>query len=535
MKLNAISLCLLLGSGMALAQFPPQIKNVVIIFQENRTPDNLFHSLAPACLLPPGAAGVDACTPVVTGSCYDISPCGLSNESGTVVPVPLKGRLLAGSVDPDHTHTGFENMCDPDPSTLKCRMDGAWQTAKPHNASYAYVENPKVMNYDGSPGHLLDPYLTLAKSYGWANNMFQTNQGPSYPAHQYIFSGTSAPTRADDEKSTFISENFNSATIGKEAGCLAPKGTTNMLISPALETPPPDCTVWDNGSVKECEARNEALNYPGDPVGSFCYPHQNMADVLNPLSISWKYYSPSPGSIWTAPDSFRSICVPQFVNPNADPDSKLECTGKQWQENVDMLHHGADILSDIDNCSLRHVSWVIPDGAWSDHAGIHDKYGPSWVAAIVNAIGTRKKCGAGTEDEGQTLWDDTAIIITWDDWGGWSDHVSAHYLSQMPCRSLDCQGDYQHGFRVPLLVVSAWTPAGYINNDIHNFGSILRMIEGIYHIHEGQLGFADLRSASDLSEFFTLTAPRGYTPIPAVKDAKFFLDYNEAPIDPDDD
>ena len=84
-------------------------------------------------------------------------------------------------------------MCDPDPATQLCRNDGAWHTSGA-GAAYGYVDNPVVTNSDGSTGHLLDPYLTLAKQYGWANFMYQTNQGPSYPAHQFIFAGTSALT-----------------------------------------------------------------------------------------------------------------------------------------------------------------------------------------------------------------------------------------------------------------------------------------------------------------------------------------------------
>jgi phospholipase C len=536
MRLRAVPIVLLISAAGVQAQFPPQIKNVVIIFQENRTPDNLFHFLTPACPIPASASGLKACTPSpVTTACYDISPCGLSNQSGTLDRVTLHSVPLSGSVDPDHSHAGFYEMCDPDPADLNCRNDGAWMTSKPAGASYGYVANPAVTNYDGSHGHLLEPYLTLARQYGWANFMYQTNQGPSYPAHQYIFSGTSARTAADDANATFIAENFNNKVIGARAGCLSPKGTTSLEISPALNTPPPDCTLYDDNTVKECPIDNTDLDYPSQPVGTFCYPHQSMADLLDPASITWKYYSPTPGSIWTAPDSFKQICQPAFVNPNADPDSKLECTGALWNEHVDLNNHSTDILRDIRSCSLAQVSWIIPDGAWSDHAGPNDRYGPSWVAAIVNEIGNRKTCPQGTPDAGQNLWQDTAIVITWDDWGGWSDNEPAHYLSKLPCDSTDCQGDYQHGFRVPLLVVSAYTPPGYINNDVHNFGSILRMIEGINHIPEGALGFADARSGSDLHVFFSLTQPRGYTTIPAEKDANFFLNYSAAPISPDDD
>ena len=63
--------------------------------------------------------------------------------------------------------------------------------------------------------------------------MYQTNQGPSFPAHQFIFTGASAQTAADEAKSTFISETFK---INTEAGCLAPAGAINRLVSPVVNT-----------------------------------------------------------------------------------------------------------------------------------------------------------------------------------------------------------------------------------------------------------------------------------------------------------
>ena len=531
------SLLPFLLSTAALAQFPPQIKNVVIIFQENRTPDNLFHFLTPACPLPKTATALQACTPVeVTSSCYDISPCGLSNRSGTPVPVTLKPVTLSGSVDPDHTHTGFENMCDPDPVTLACRNDGAWKTSSPPGSSYGYVLNYPIINSDGSRGGRIDPYLTLAKQYGWANAMYQTNQGPSYPAHQFMFAGTSAPSAIADQLSVFISENFNNQIFTNGAGCLAPPNTTNDLILPAPDGQAlPGCKLFAAKSVQECPVSNTSLSYPLSPVGDFCYDHRSMADVLDPHAISWKYYAPTPGSIWTAPDSIRSICQPAYVNPNGDPNSPLYCSGKEWNANVDTANLGTNVLRDIANCNLANVNWVIPNGAWSDHPSPSDFYGPSWTAAVINAIGNHPRCAAGTKDAGQTYWENTAIIVTWDDWGGWSDHRPAPNASKLPCTSLDCQGDYQLGFRVPLIVVSAYTPAGYINNVPHDFGSILRMIEGINHIPEGQLGFADQRATTDLRSFFTLTQPRTYQTVPAEKDANFFLTYQGAAVAPDND
>lgn len=515
--------------------FPRQIKNVVIIFQENRTPDNLFHFLAPACPLPLNADALHSCIPDhVTDGCYNISPCAISNRSGNPKTVTLHAVGLTGSVDPDHSHTGFNNMCDPDPATLACRNDGAWKTSSPAGSSYAYVANPAVTNSDGSKGHLLDPYLTIAEDYGWANFMYQTNQGPSYPAHQFIFGGTSAMTEADDERSTFVGENFNNKVVSNEAGCLALEGATNTIISPALSTPPKGCKVFADGSVQECPISNTALIYPTDPVGTFCVPHKSMADLLDPQSITWKYYAPSAGSIWTAPDAIRAICKPEFVNPNGDPTSGLKCTGIEWNAKVDIANLGTDVLRDIASCSLPRVSWVIPNGKWSDHPP-NDPDGPSWVAAVINAIGNNPRCKKGTADEGERYWEDTAIIVTWDDWGGWSDHEPAVYASKLPCKSTDCQADYQFGFRVPLIVVSAYTSKGYINNTPHDFGSVLRLIEGVNNLPEGGLGFADKRATTDLREFFTLDHARKFQTIPAEQDADYFLGQNGPAEDPDND
>ncbi len=518
-------------SGAQLIAFPPQITHVVVIVQENRAPDNLFHFLSPLCSIPRGATGLSACTPnPVTSSCYNISTCGLSNQSGAVEPITLTGVPLAGSTDPDHSHASFSHMCDADPANgYACLNDGAWRVkqSKSGGSSYAYVENTMITNYNGQPGYLLGPYLTYAEQYGWANYMYQTNQGPSYPAHQFIFSGTSARSAAEDAASTFVSGNV--APEQSSAGCLAPANSTTSLLSPLLGTLGEGCTPYDNNSVQECPLINSSLVYPSNPVGSFCANKSTMGSALDTRKITWKYYAPSAGSIWTAPNSIQNICVPQFTSPTT-----LKCSGKEWNANVDVKKRGTDILGDITNCNLSSVSWVIPDGDWSDHAGSTKNYGPSWVAAIINEVGQNPKCAAGTPDAGQTFWNNTAIVLTWDDWGGWSDNQPPPVLPGLPCTSSNCQGDYQYGFRVPLIVVSGYTPKGYIDNEAHDFGSILRMIEGIYGITEGALGVADARASNDLHEFFY--GPfRAYTPVPALVDAGFFLGQDGPAQPPDND
>jgi phospholipase C len=237
-----------------------------------------------------------------------------------------------------------------------------------------------------------------------------------------------------------------------------------------------------------------------------------MADLL-PSALTWRYYAPSAGSIWTAPNAIDHIC--QSTGMGGD------CAGSGWKNNVDLTP--ANVLRDIASCNLRSVSWVIPTGVNSDHANVNDGGGPSWVAAIVNAIGNSTACDGNTG-----YWKDTAILIVWDDWGGWYDHEPPTILSQP-------EGDYQYGFRVPLIAISAYTPAGYINNERHDFGSVLRFVEFNFGIPQGSLNFADARAANDLTGFFNLAAaPRAYQGIHAPKDANFFLRDKRKATDPDD-
>jgi hypothetical protein len=104
-----------------------------------------------------------------------------------------------------------------------------------------------------------------------------------------------------------------------------------------------------------------------------------MGDILS--SFTWRYYTPSEGSIWTAPNAIQHICG--STGPGGT------CVGQQWTKNVDLMP--ANVLKDIAACNLRSVSWVIPSGENSDHANVNDGGGPSWVTAIVNALGNRRR------------------------------------------------------------------------------------------------------------------------------------------------
>ena len=450
-----------------------KIQHVVVIFQENRSTDNLFQGLCSA------NGGVPGCGP--SPAQYDIAQSGKDSKGNTI---PLNKIPLAVDYDPGHGHPSFNDMCDFNPATGQCRMDGADKVpvSCPQGAqdcqgktdlTFAYVDPADVQ-----------PYLQLAETYTFADQMFQTNQGPSMPAHQFIISGTSAPSTGSN---LFASENPNAPKGGSpEGGCDSSPTYTVALIDPT-------------GSEKA-----------NDPIYP-CFEHKTLTDLLELNGNTWHYYTPSGWAIWNGPESIEHIC-----GPNVPPPNGTACVGTDWTNHV--VIGQTQVLNDITNNQLPDVSWVIPSGQASDHSGTTDGTGPSWVASVVNAIGT------------SPYWANTAIFITWDDWGGWYDHVPPQVL--VNCAQWGC--GYVYGFRVPLLAVSPYAKAKNISHTQYDFGSILKFIENTFNL--GSLGYADAAAANDLSDCFNFSqTPLPFQMIQAPLKAQYFLDDKTPPLDPDDD
>jgi phospholipase C len=396
-----------------------------VIFQENRTPDNLFHGLPNA----------------------DIANTGINSQG---LPITLSPVPLASNYELDHSHTAFLQMYDGG------NMDGADKVKITCNqgATNCPPANPQFMYVDPDD---VQPYFQLAQTFTFGDRMFQTNQGPSLPAHQYIISGTSAPAATSN---LFVSENPSS---NGSQGCNSPPSAFVMLIDPL--------------------GRENQTTFP-------CFEHMTLMDELDAQNLSWRYYTYGAGSIWTGPNAIGHL---RF--------------GTDW---ANVIIPQTKILSDIASGKLTQVSWVIPDGADSDHASGNQGTGPSWVASIVNAIGNSQ------------YWGNTAIIITWDDWGGWYDHVPPQIYNS-----------YEYGFRVPLIIVSPYSRQGYVSHVTHDFGSILKFTEEVFNLPS--LGYADAL-ADDFSDCFDLTqTPITFQVVPAEKPAKFFLNTTRAPTPPDDE
>src|ERR1035438_6055775 len=128
---------------------PGPIQHIVVIMQENRSFDNLFHGF-------PGA---------------DTAQTGLDQG----MPVALRPTPLGNGPDLDHTHTGWWKQ---------------WDGGKMDN----FAVGGNLLPYSYILPEEIAPYWTLARQFTLGDRMFQSNTGPSFVAHQYMIAGQSGRT-----------------------------------------------------------------------------------------------------------------------------------------------------------------------------------------------------------------------------------------------------------------------------------------------------------------------------------------------------
>ena len=430
------------GGGQSSASVPPgtpgkppgnsPIAHVVVIIQENRTVDDLFN----------GFPGADTVT------------SGLNSKDKSVRLQPV---LLTDPYDISHSHGSFVTeyaggkMNGFDRAPSNCTHHAGEPKCLPHKLrAYAYVPRSEIR-----------PYWDMARAYAFADHMFETDQGPSFPAHQYLVSGTST---IDDGSALRASEEPRTPSGKFTGGCDSPRGSLVQVI---------DDKGQENQSV-----------YP-------CFNRTSLMGLINETSITWRYYQArNSAGPWHAPDAVRPIRDSGSFNDVEAP--------------------SAQILTDVANGHLANVVWVTPTARASDHAGITDGSGPSWVASVVNAIGE------------SPYWNSTAIFVLWDDWGGWYDHVPPTIYNS-----------FELGFRVPLIVISPYAKRGYVSHRAHELGSILKFTEKTFGLPS--LGTTDVRS-DDLMDCFDFNAaPHRFEHVPSDHSAQYFLRLPVSNQSPDND
>jgi phospholipase C len=376
-------------------------------------------------------------------------------ESGKYVDqmVPLKEVNLAYPCDFGHSRRGF--LLDYDGGVMDgFNLEGGGSCTGPAGTRpYQYVNPAEIA-----------PYWEIAQQYVLADHMFQTQGSGSFTAHQDLIAGG---TSINGYESVV---DFPTSTPW---GCDAPHGTTVPLLEVLYSETPP------------------YMSFKRITKGPFpCYSYPTLRDLLDAKSISWKFYAPpakvgSAGALWSAFEAIKAVRYSPEWLTNVTRSEKL-------------------IFTDIADRKLPAVSWVVPDARNSDHPGngMNDT-GPAWVANVINAIGE------------SPYWKSTAIIVVWDDWGGFYDNVPPPFV--------DSYGGL--GFRVPMLVVSPYTVrstsgGGYISHTQYEFGSILKFIENNWSL--GQLGTTDTRATSIIDCFDFTQKPHKFKPIPVNLSRAYF-------------
>ncbi|HLI94978.1 MAG TPA: alkaline phosphatase family protein [Candidatus Baltobacteraceae bacterium] len=358
-------------------------------------------------------------------------------SNGTVVQ--LTSRPLNTLEDIDHHHSTFEAAYDGG------KMDGFDKEGySPAGNPGGYNELAGTVPYHYIARSDVQPYWDLAQQYTLADDMFSTQSSGSYTAHQELIAGTTpavSPGRIVDFPTNL------------PWGCDAPSGTTTSIIAT-------DGSVTTNGP------------FP-------CYDYPTIANLLDAKGVTWKYYAPMVdtgptfpnlgGDVWSAFDSVKPVRY-----------------GSEWNTNISSPE--TNIFTDISSGKLAQVSYVIPSMPNSDHDSSGSNTGPSWVSSIVNAVGQ------------SPYWNDTAIVILWDEWGGWYDNVKPPQLSYDGL-----------GFRVPMIVVSAYAKHGYVSHTQYEFGSVLKFVENTFGL--GSLNTTDVRANSIVDCFDFTQSPSAFKQI----------------------
>jgi phospholipase C len=353
--------------------------------------------------------------------------------------------------------TPFEFPADPDHA--HAALVAEWNHGKmdgfpkdPVYANTGYPSPPPNFPMAYVPDYETIVYHTLAQRYALADHNFAPRLTPTFPGHVFLVAARSQP--ADDP------------TDPTNWGCDSKPGTTVGIFT----------------------GPGEGEKLPGVFP---CFDYLTIADLLDRKHVSWKYYTGAIGNVTDAAvnvyDAMKRIRY-----------------GPDWTANVSTPM--SNVLADIQNCKLPQVSYVTPTWLNSDHAGDLSNGGPGWVGSIYLAIeqsqlSSRKAC---------RYYGDTAMILTWDDSGGWYDEVAP---PSQPNGAVN-------GFRIPIVVASAWARSSYktgsklpyVSHKQRETTAIIRFIEKNWAL--GNMGARDA-SGDDLSDMFDY---RRVQPIPPISE-----------------
>jgi phospholipase C len=277
----------------------------------------------------------------------------------------------------------------------------------------------------------LPHYWKYADRFVLSDHFFTSMFGPTTPEHLYTVAA---------QGKGIVDNSQNSSTSAQY--CDDPTETAPHFIAPLDKKTKKKIMRWEDHVLD---------NYPDNVYKiahywkqmRLCFEVKVLPDELNDAGISWKFYAD--------PDNFQNI-MQAIKHVRYGPDwKKVQLPDK--------------FLTDVKHHKMPQVSWINPPASYNEHpgGGISVCAGENWTVQYLNAI------------QHSPYWKNTAVVIVWDDFGGFYDHVvPPHY---------DIMGT---GPRTPALIISPWTRSGSnplggaIDHHTYEFSSVLSFIEGIF-------------------------------------------------------
>ncbi len=252
-------------------------------------------------------------------------------------------------------------------------------------------------------------YWSWARDYVLCDNFFASVAGPSYPNHFFFVAGQAGG--AIDNPENIETRQMQDGRQFKSWGCDAVGEDVFVLVKDDL------------GNTTKHDS---------------CFTFRTVPEQLEDAGVSWAYYAAEPGQsgyFWNALNGIEGVFHTDLWRP----------------ERIRAVER---LPQDIRAGRLPAVTWVTPRFELSDHPPESTCFAQNWLTDVVNAV---------MESDG---WEHTAVFLTWDEWGGFYDHV--------PPPEVD---DLGFGFRVPTLVISPYARKGYVDDAEGEFSSPLKFIE----------------------------------------------------------
>ncbi len=189
---------------------------------------------------------------------------------------------------------------------------------------------------------------------------------------------------------------------------------------------------------------------PGRPS----YPWTDLTYLLHAHHVSWAYY---------VMDGFEPDCEADQQSCHLKPQSARtpgiwnplpHFTDVKQDGQLANIRDTSQFFRDLKAGSLPSVVWLTPSNRYSEHPPGLLSTGQAYVVGLINAIARSK------------YWDSTAIFVSWDDWGGFYDHVAPPNVNF-----------FGYGLRVPGLVVSAYARKGYVDHQTLSHDAYVKFIE----------------------------------------------------------